>query len=118
MKINIGTTKGNLVAFQIDKNWKEIKLNDLIPIVQQKLGNEASIIGWAPYYPQHNPEEYKQKEFYKNMSNEDKVSFDSYFSRAIAAGMELEVLDFVEEGFNFGETPLQALVYALREWDC
>ena len=38
MKINIGTTKGNLVAFEIDKNWKEIKLNDLIPVVQQKLG--------------------------------------------------------------------------------
>ena len=118
MKINIGTTKGNLVGVEVNKNWKEIKLNDLIPIVQQKLGNEASIIGWAPHYPKHNPEEYKQKEFYKNMSNEDKVSFDSYFSRAIAAGMELEVLDFVEEGLCCGETPLQALIYALREWDC
>lgn len=118
MKINIGTTKGNLVAFEIDKDWKEIKLNDLIPIVQQKLGNEASIIGWAPYCPKHDPEEYKQKEFYKNMSNEDKVLFDPLFSRAIAAGMEYEVLSFIEEGFEFGETPLQALTHALREWDC
>ena len=33
-------------------------------------------------------------------------------------GMELEVLDFVEEGLCCGETPLQALIYALREWDC
>lgn len=118
MKINIGTTRGNLVGVEVNKNWKEIKLNDLIPIVQRKLGNEASIIGWASYYSKHDPEEYKQKEFYKNMSNEDKVLFDSYFSRAIAAGMEYEVLSFVEEGLEFGETPLQALTYALREWDC
>ena len=47
-KINIGiANKPNIKNVEIDKDFNDIKLTDIMPIVKQKYPSGANIIGWA-----------------------------------------------------------------------
>jgi hypothetical protein len=48
MKINIGTSKGNIVGFEIDKTFNQLKYEDIRKIVDQEKGSGATVFGWAP----------------------------------------------------------------------
>ena len=49
MKINIGTTKGNIVRVEIKKRYNRIMLSDIKKIVMKEFGTleGISIIGWV-----------------------------------------------------------------------
>lgn len=48
MKINIGTSKGNIVCVDIKKRFKEITVHDVNDIVLRKWPDGSSIIiGWC-----------------------------------------------------------------------
>lgn len=50
MKINIGTNKGNIVAYEMgDKEIEDISLDEIKDIVHRIKGINTSIYGWAPY---------------------------------------------------------------------
>jgi len=50
MKINIGTTKGNIVGFEIDKEFDDIRYSeDIHPVIVNRFGTDVGIIGWAPW---------------------------------------------------------------------
>ena len=121
MKINIGTNKGNLVGVEVDKDFNYITMADIIPLVTQKFGELPPLIyGWAPYMEKAivKPEDYKEKSYYKELNEDMQRIFDAYFSRAVAAGMEFEVLDYLERQIKFGQNIITALQEALYEWDC
>ena len=47
-KINIGiANKPNIINVEIDKDFNDIKLTDIMPIVKQKYPSGANKIGWA-----------------------------------------------------------------------
>lgn len=48
MKINIGTTKGNIVGHEISKRFINIKYPDIRKIVDKELNEQVIIIGWTP----------------------------------------------------------------------
>lgn len=52
MKINIGTTKGNIVGVTVNKRFVDIRMSDIRDIVLKERGAEARIIGWAPTHKQ------------------------------------------------------------------
>jgi hypothetical protein len=48
MKINIGTTKGNITNVEINKKFEDITYReDILPIMREKFGKDAYIIGWV-----------------------------------------------------------------------
>ncbi len=50
MKINIGTSLGNIVGVDIDLPIEEINLKDIMPFVREKFGTQKlSIYGWCPW---------------------------------------------------------------------
>lgn len=51
MKINIGTTKGNIVGVEINKKYKDIKGSNCFKIaIEHFKTRDLSIIGWARNY--------------------------------------------------------------------
>jgi len=50
MKINIGTTRGNIVGVEVDKDFEEITYDDIIPFIIEQYGSMkvVAVIGWAP----------------------------------------------------------------------
>jgi len=48
MKINIGTTKGNIAGHEINKHFKNITYLDVRAIVDDSTREQAHIIGWCP----------------------------------------------------------------------
>lgn len=122
MKINIGTNKGNIVGIEIDKEWKDITMKDIKLLAKEKFGEIPKVIhGWVPHNSKAiiQPEDYKEKPYYKELDKTTKLIFDSYFSRAIAAGMEFEVTQWLETELEGGEKDIiVALQCALYEWDC
>ena len=50
MKINIGTSLGNIVGVEIDKKFEELTYDDIRPFVIERFGNKKlSVYGWAPH---------------------------------------------------------------------
>ena len=49
MKINIGTTKKNIVGYKINKKFKDLTVQDIYDIVKIEFGNteKISVIGWC-----------------------------------------------------------------------
>ena len=46
-RINIGTSKGNIVDVKVNKSFSEIKYADILKIAREKFGHPTYIIGWA-----------------------------------------------------------------------
>lgn len=53
MKINIGTTKKNIINYEINKRYEDITYSDIKKIVEQEIG-DANVVGWAPSKTEEN----------------------------------------------------------------
>lgn len=62
---------------------------------------------------------YKEKDYYINLSEEDKAKFTELFKRAEETKLQEEVLEYTTENVEqFDMDPISALEEALEDWDC
>lgn len=81
MKINIGTSCGNIVGVETNK------------------------------------EIYKERDWYKDLSKEDQITFDQKFSQVVSEGLDGEILFFIEGELKNGVSPIEALLDGMEDWD-
>ena len=62
---------------------------------------------------------YEEKDYYVNLSEEDKAKFAELFKRAEERDLQEEVLDDTTLNVEqFDMDPIRALEEALEDWDC
>lgn len=62
--------------------------------------------------------EYKDEFWYKQMTHENQLNFDMLLEQAKKEGLIREVLFIVRDQVKTGESPINALLCGLDEWDC